>query len=101
LPHQNKGAVRHHNAIKRLPPRRFAVQAGAMAGGAIAHVANVTTPTMYVLGDQDYRTPPADGGEMMFRALKYRKARRSPLTRPTDGGQATGFAGTKRRAAPA
>jgi dipeptidyl aminopeptidase/acylaminoacyl peptidase len=39
----------------------------------ITHVANVTTPTMYVLGDQDYRTPPADGGEMMFRALKYRK----------------------------
>ena len=28
---------------------------------------------MLVLGDQDYRTPPADGGEMMFRALKYRK----------------------------
>ena len=28
---------------------------------------------MLVLGDEDYRTPPADGGEMMFRALKYRK----------------------------
>ena len=27
---------------------------------------------MLILGDQDYRTPPADGGEMMFRALKYR-----------------------------
>jgi dipeptidyl aminopeptidase/acylaminoacyl peptidase len=33
----------------------------------------VTTPLMLVLGDQDDRTPPADGGEMMFRALKYRK----------------------------
>ncbi len=43
------------------------------ARSPITHVANVTTPTMYVLGDQDYRTPPADGGEMMFRALKYRK----------------------------
>jgi dipeptidyl aminopeptidase/acylaminoacyl peptidase len=43
------------------------------ARSPISHVANVTTPTMYVLGDQDYRTPPADGGEMMFRALKYRK----------------------------
>jgi dipeptidyl aminopeptidase/acylaminoacyl peptidase len=39
----------------------------------ITHVANVTTPLMLVLGDADYRTPPADGGEMMFRALKYRK----------------------------
>ncbi len=38
----------------------------------IAHVANVTTPLMLVLGDTDFRTPPADGGEMMFRALKYR-----------------------------
>ena len=43
------------------------------ARSPITHVANVTTPTMYVLGDQDYRTPPADGAEMMFRALKYRK----------------------------
>ena len=36
-------------------------------------MANVTTPLMLVLGDADYRTPPSDGGEMMFRALKYRK----------------------------
>jgi dipeptidyl aminopeptidase/acylaminoacyl peptidase len=38
----------------------------------ITHVASVTTPLMLVLGDADFRTPPADGGEMMFRALKYR-----------------------------
>ncbi len=43
------------------------------ARSPITHVANVTTPTMFVLGDQDYRTPPADGGEQMFRALKYPK----------------------------
>jgi dipeptidyl aminopeptidase/acylaminoacyl peptidase len=43
------------------------------ARSPITHVANVTTPLMLVLGDTDYRTPPADGGEMMFRALKYRK----------------------------
>jgi dipeptidyl aminopeptidase/acylaminoacyl peptidase len=43
------------------------------ARSPITHVANVTTPLMLVLGDADYRTPPADGGEMMFRALKYRK----------------------------
>ena len=43
------------------------------ARSPITHVANVTTPLMLVLGDADYRTPPADGGEEMFRALKYRK----------------------------
>jgi dipeptidyl aminopeptidase/acylaminoacyl peptidase len=43
------------------------------ARSPITHVANVTTPLMLILGDQDYRTPPPDGGEMMFRALKYRK----------------------------
>ena len=42
------------------------------ARSPITHVANVTTPLMLVNGDDDYRTPPADGGEMMFRALKYR-----------------------------
>src|SRR5437660_425839 len=43
------------------------------ARSPITHVANVTTPLKLILGDADYRTPPADGGEMMFRALKYRK----------------------------
>ena len=43
------------------------------ARSPITHIANVTTPLMLVNGDADYRTPPADGGEMMFRALKYRK----------------------------
>jgi dipeptidyl aminopeptidase/acylaminoacyl peptidase len=43
------------------------------ARSPITHVANVTTPLMLVLGDADFRTPPADGGEMMFRALKYRR----------------------------
>jgi dipeptidyl aminopeptidase/acylaminoacyl peptidase len=43
------------------------------ARSPITYVANVTTPLMLVLGDADYRTPPADGGEQMFRALKYRK----------------------------
>ena len=42
------------------------------ARSPITHVANVTTPLMLILGDADYRTPPADGGEMMFRALSYR-----------------------------
>jgi dipeptidyl aminopeptidase/acylaminoacyl peptidase len=44
-----------------------------IARSPITHVANVTTPLMLILGDLDYRTPPGEGGEMMFRALKYRK----------------------------
>jgi dipeptidyl aminopeptidase/acylaminoacyl peptidase len=39
----------------------------------ITYVANVTTPLMLIEGEADYRTPPADGGEQMFRALKYLK----------------------------
>jgi len=37
----------------------------------ITHIANVTTPLMLIEGEADMRTPPADGGEQMFRALKY------------------------------
>jgi dipeptidyl aminopeptidase/acylaminoacyl peptidase len=43
------------------------------ARSPITHVAKVTTPLMLINGDTDYRTPASDGGEMMFRALKYRK----------------------------
>ena len=44
--------------------------AGFAARSPITYVENVTTPLMLILGEADYRTPPADGGEMMFRALK-------------------------------
>jgi dipeptidyl aminopeptidase/acylaminoacyl peptidase len=37
----------------------------------ITYVANVTTPLMLIEGESDMRTPPALGGEQMFRALKY------------------------------
>ncbi len=37
----------------------------------ITHVAKVKTPLMLIDGDDDLRTPASDGGEMMFRALKY------------------------------
>jgi dipeptidyl aminopeptidase/acylaminoacyl peptidase len=43
------------------------------ARSPITFVSNVKTPTMFVLGEADYRTPPGAGGEQMFRALKYRK----------------------------
>ena len=43
------------------------------ARSPITHVAKVKTPLMLADGDDDLRTPPADGGEMMFRALKYLK----------------------------
>lgn len=41
------------------------------ARSAITHIANVKTPLMLIEGGSDMRTPPADGGEQMFRALKY------------------------------
>jgi dipeptidyl aminopeptidase/acylaminoacyl peptidase len=49
----------------------------------IEHVDKITTPLMLIEGDADYRTPPAAGGEAMFRALKYRKVpgRDGPLSR--------------------
>ncbi len=37
----------------------------------ITYIKNVDTPMMFILGDVDWRTPPASGGEQMFRALKY------------------------------
>ena len=39
----------------------------------IAQVDKIVTPLMLIEGDADHRTPPAAGGEAMFRALKYRK----------------------------
>ena len=43
------------------------------ARSPITYINKVKTPTMFVLGEADYRTPPSAGGEQMFRALKYRK----------------------------
>ena len=41
------------------------------ARSPITQVEKVKTPLMLILGDADYRTPPASGGEQMFRALKF------------------------------
>ena len=39
----------------------------------ITYVAKIETPLMFILGDEDFRTPPSAGGEDLFRALKYLK----------------------------
>jgi len=39
----------------------------------ITYVKNIQTPLMFILGDEDWRTPPSAGGEDLFRALKYLK----------------------------
>ncbi len=39
----------------------------------ITHAARIQTPLMFILGDEDWRTPPSAGGEDLFRALKYLK----------------------------
>jgi dipeptidyl aminopeptidase/acylaminoacyl peptidase len=48
-------------------------EADFKARSPITYIENVQTPLMLVLGEADYRTPPASGGEQMFRALKYLK----------------------------
>jgi dipeptidyl aminopeptidase/acylaminoacyl peptidase len=40
---------------------------------AITFVEKIHTPIMFVLGEDDSRTPPDSGGEQIFRALKYLK----------------------------
>ena len=42
------------------------------ARSPITYIDRVKTPLMLIEGEADYRTPPMAGGEMMFRALKYR-----------------------------
>ncbi|MBV6885460.1 S9 family peptidase [Xanthomonas euvesicatoria] len=37
----------------------------------ITYGLNIKTPTLFMSGSKDFRTPPAAGGEMMFRLLKY------------------------------
>ena len=43
------------------------------ARSPITYIDRVKTPLMLIEGEADYRTPPMSGGEMMFRALKYRR----------------------------
>jgi len=41
------------------------------ARSPLSYVTEIRTPLMLIEGEADYRTPPATGGEEMFRALKY------------------------------
>jgi dipeptidyl aminopeptidase/acylaminoacyl peptidase len=43
------------------------------ARSPITHASKIQTPLMFILGDEDWRTPPSAGGEPLFRALKYLK----------------------------
>lgn len=45
--------------------------AGYAARSPITFVNNIRTPLMLIEGEADLRTPPAEGGEQLFRALKY------------------------------
>lgn len=55
----------------RKPP--FQDPADFARRSPITYVEKIQTPLMFILGDEDWRTPPAAGGEDLFRALKYLK----------------------------
>jgi dipeptidyl aminopeptidase/acylaminoacyl peptidase len=48
-------------------------EADFKARSPITYVKNIQTPLMLIEGEADLRTPPGEGGEQMFRALKYLK----------------------------
>jgi dipeptidyl aminopeptidase/acylaminoacyl peptidase len=51
---------------------------------AITFVEKIHTPIMFVLGEDDSRTPPDSGGEQLFRALKYLKRPTSMVMFPRE-----------------
>jgi dipeptidyl aminopeptidase/acylaminoacyl peptidase len=55
----------------RKPP--FQDPADYAKRSPITYVEKIQTPLMFILGDEDWRTPPAAGGEDLFRALKFLK----------------------------
>jgi dipeptidyl aminopeptidase/acylaminoacyl peptidase len=46
-------------------------EADFKARSPITYIQNVHTPLMLIEGEADFRTPSADGGEQVFRALKF------------------------------
>ena len=55
----------------RKPP--FQDPADYAKRSPITYVEKIQTPLLFILGDEDWRTPPAAGGEDLFRALKFLK----------------------------
>jgi dipeptidyl aminopeptidase/acylaminoacyl peptidase len=55
----------------RKPP--FQDPADFARRSPITYVEKIRTPLMFILGDEDWRTPPSAGGEDLFRALKFLK----------------------------
>ncbi len=55
------------------------------ARSPITYINDVKTPSMFILGENDYRTPPGAGGEQMFRALKFRKIPTVMVKFPNEG----------------
>jgi dipeptidyl aminopeptidase/acylaminoacyl peptidase len=56
-----------------FPAHPFRDPTGYAARSPLTFVEKITTPLMLIEGDSDLRTPPAAGGEAMFRALKALK----------------------------
>ncbi|HVL68163.1 MAG TPA: S9 family peptidase [Vicinamibacterales bacterium] len=50
----------------------------------ITHVEKIQTPLLFILGDEDWRTPPSAGGEELFRALKYLKRETAMVRFPNE-----------------
>jgi dipeptidyl aminopeptidase/acylaminoacyl peptidase len=55
----------------RSPPFKNVEEYAARS--PLTYVEKIKTPLLLIEGESDYRTPPAAGGEMMFRALKFLK----------------------------
>ena len=66
----------------RKPP--FQDPADFARRSPITHVEKIQTPLLFILGDEDWRTPPAAGGEDLFRALKYLKRETAMVRFPNE-----------------
>jgi len=43
------------------------------AHSPITFARDITTPTLFITGENDFRTPSAAGGEMLYRVLKFNR----------------------------
>jgi dipeptidyl aminopeptidase/acylaminoacyl peptidase len=50
----------------------------------ITYVEKIQTPLLFILGDEDWRTPPSAGGEDLFRALKFLKRETAMVRFPNE-----------------